>query len=119
PTQRQCRDVVNRLVGIQLGALPAGVLERVDDVRTDAEQPQLEYLEQPAGSSADDDALGGDWRIGAIGGGGFVQGVTFAGWGGRQRIVEGPRGRRSGTPAGCNGCTVVAVPEKSRLLVAG
>ena len=39
---RQRRDVVDRLVRIQLGALAARVLQRVDDVGLDAEQPQLE-----------------------------------------------------------------------------
>ena len=44
-----------------------------------AEQPQLENLEQPTRSGADDDGLGGDRRSGASSGGGLVQGVTFAG----------------------------------------
>ena len=52
---RQRRNVVDRLVRIQLGALPARVRERIDDVRADAEQPELEHLEQAAGAGADDD----------------------------------------------------------------
>ena len=55
---RQRRDVVDRLVRIQLRALPARMLQRIDDVRADAEQPQLEHLEQAAGAGADDDDLG-------------------------------------------------------------
>src|SRR5882672_5185637 len=51
---RQRRNVVDRLVGIELGALTAGMGERVDDVRRDPEQPELEDLEQPARSCADD-----------------------------------------------------------------
>ncbi len=55
---RHRRNVVNRLVGIQLRALAAGVRERIDDVSIDAEQPKLEHLEQPAGTGTDDHDLG-------------------------------------------------------------
>src|SRR5208283_3948674 len=54
---RQRRDVVDGLVGIELGTLSARMLQRVDHVRADAEESQLEHLEQPAGSGADDDDL--------------------------------------------------------------
>jgi hypothetical protein len=57
---RQGRDVVNRLVGIQLGALPARRRERVEHVRLDAEQAELEDLEQPRRTGADDDRFGRD-----------------------------------------------------------
>jgi hypothetical protein len=59
---RQRRNVVDRLVGIELGALTARMLERVDDVRLDAEQPELEHLEQPARARTDDDGVRFDWR---------------------------------------------------------
>src|SRR5687767_1131135 len=59
---RQRRDVVDRLVGIELGALTARMLERVDDVRLDAEQPELEHLEQPARACTDDDGVRLDRR---------------------------------------------------------
>ena len=60
----QRRDVVDRLVGIQLGTLAARVLERVDDVALDAEQAELEDLEQAGGAGADDQGVGfdGRWR---------------------------------------------------------
>jgi len=54
------------------------VSQRVDHVRADAEQAQLEYLEQPAGTSADDDGVSGDRRVGTGNGGSVVQGTTFA-----------------------------------------
>ena len=52
---RHGRNVVDRLVGIQLDALAAGRLQRIDDLRLQAEQPELEYLEQAARPGADDD----------------------------------------------------------------
>ena len=57
------RDVVNRLVRIQLGALTADLGKRVDDGRTHAEQPQLEDLKQADRPGAD------DHRFHGIGGG--------------------------------------------------
>ena len=42
-------DVVDRLVGIQLGALSAGRAQRIDEVAGDSQQSELEHLEQPAG----------------------------------------------------------------------
>jgi hypothetical protein len=59
---RQRRDVVDRLVGIELGALTARMLERVDDVRLDAEQPELKHLKQPARTRTDDDGVRFDRR---------------------------------------------------------
>ena len=61
---RQRRYVVDRLVGVQLGALSAGVPQRIHHLGTDPEEAQLEHLEQPAGTCADDDDLGGDGRRG-------------------------------------------------------
>ena len=60
---RQRRNVVDRLLRIQLTALPARMLERVDDVRVDAEQAQLEDLEQATGAGADDDDVGLDGAV--------------------------------------------------------
>ena len=57
---RQGRNVVNRLFRVQLRALSAGILERIDQVGLDAEQTELEHLEQSAGTGADNDHLGGD-----------------------------------------------------------
>ena len=55
---RQRRNVVDGLFGIQLAALTAGMLQRIDDVRVNAEQTQLEDLKQAAGTGADDDDVG-------------------------------------------------------------
>ena len=54
---RKRRNVVDRLVRIELGALAARVRERIDHVAADAEQSQLEHLEQPAGARSDNDDL--------------------------------------------------------------
>jgi len=51
----QRRNIVDRLVGIQFGALPAYLSERVHHVGMNVEQPQFEDLEQAAGTRADDD----------------------------------------------------------------
>ncbi len=55
---RYPRDVVDRLVRIQLGALAANDPHRVDDVRLDAEEPELEHLEQPDRAGAHDQGVG-------------------------------------------------------------
>src|SRR6185312_1648863 len=60
---RQRRNVVDGLVRIELGALAAGMRQRIDDAAADAEEPQLEDLEQAAGTRSDDDDLRRD-RIG-------------------------------------------------------
>ena len=59
-THRQRRDVVDRLVRVELRALAARVLERVHDVALHAQQAELEHREQAGRASADDDALGLD-----------------------------------------------------------
>ena len=48
-------NVINRLVGIQLGALTAGLRQGIDDVSADPEKPEFEDLEQSDGAGADDD----------------------------------------------------------------
>src|SRR5262249_20951476 len=60
PTDRQRRDVVDRLVGIQLRALAAGVRKRVDDFAFHAEETELEHGEEAHGTRANDDAFGAD-----------------------------------------------------------
>jgi len=68
----QRRDVVDRLVRIEFGALPAGRLERIEDMGLDPEQPEFEDLEQPAGARADDHHVGTEGR--GLGGGGIRRG---------------------------------------------
>jgi hypothetical protein len=57
---RQCRDVVDGLVRIQLRTLSARMGQRIHDVGADAEQAKLEGLEEAAGASADDDGVSAD-----------------------------------------------------------
>ena len=54
---RQSRNVVDRLFGIQLGALAAGLVQDVDDVGLDVDQAQLEHGKQPDRPRADDDGI--------------------------------------------------------------
>ena len=56
-------DVVDRLFRIELGALPAGLLQDVDDVRLDVEQAELEHRKQADGPGADDHGVGLDGRL--------------------------------------------------------
>ena len=53
----QRRNVVDRLVRVQLGTLPAGLRQRIDDVRRDAEEAEFEDLEQARGAGANDDCF--------------------------------------------------------------
>ena len=41
-------NVVDRLLGIELGALAAGPVENVDDVAFDVDEAELEHGEKPA-----------------------------------------------------------------------
>ncbi len=54
------RDVVDGLVGVELGALAADVGQGVHHMRGDALQAELEDLEEPHGPRADDDRIGFD-----------------------------------------------------------
>ena len=57
PLRRNLRDrrnVVDRLLGIELGALAADLVEDVDEVALDVEQAKLEHGEQPDRACADD-----------------------------------------------------------------
>jgi hypothetical protein len=55
---RMARDVVDRLLGIERGALAARHVEGVDDMAAHAQHPALEDGEQPDGPGADDDDVG-------------------------------------------------------------
>ena len=55
---RNGRNVVDRLVGIQLNGLAAGVGQRIDDVGFYLQQAQFENLEQAHRASPDDDGIG-------------------------------------------------------------
>ena len=60
---RDGRNVVDRLVRIQLGALAARLSNGIHDLGFQAKETQLEYLEQAAGSCAYDDDIGGDHEL--------------------------------------------------------
>ncbi len=68
-------DIVDRFVGIELRTLAAGVRERIHEMRADAQQAELEHLEQAAGAGSDDDDLRFDGRRG--GGCGLAQGDGY------------------------------------------
>src|ERR1700689_2278205 len=51
----QRRNVVNRLVRIELSALTAGQAQGIDDVCADAKKAQFEDLKEANGARADDD----------------------------------------------------------------
>ena len=51
-------NVVDRLLGIELGALAADLVEDVDEVRLDVEQAELEHGEQPHRPRADNENVG-------------------------------------------------------------
>ena len=55
---RYGRNVVDRLVRIELRALPAGLPQGVHEVCADAEQPEFKHLEQPAGTRANYQCIG-------------------------------------------------------------
>ncbi len=54
---RNAGNVVDRLFRIELGALPADLVEDVDEVGLDVEQAKLEHGEQSAGARADDQRI--------------------------------------------------------------
>ena len=55
---RNGRNVVDRLVRVEFGALASGLAQRIHDVSVDAQQPQLEYLEESAGTGAHNQCIG-------------------------------------------------------------
>jgi hypothetical protein len=56
--RRHGRDVVDRLLAVEEGALATSEWQRVDHVAVDPEQPELERLEQADRSGADDERVG-------------------------------------------------------------
>ncbi len=56
--RRVRRDVIDRLFGIQRGALPAGLAERVDQHRAQLQHPQFEHREQTDRAGSDDGDVG-------------------------------------------------------------
>ena len=50
-------DVVDRLLGIELGALPPGAIENVDDLAFDVDQAELEHGEETDRAGADNDCI--------------------------------------------------------------
>lgn len=55
---RYGRNIVDRLVRVELGALSARFPQGIDDMRIDAQQSQLKDLEQPAGTGANNQCIG-------------------------------------------------------------
>ncbi len=63
---RDRRDVVDRLVRIQLGALTADGRQGVHHFGFHAQQAQFENLKQAAGAGTDDDRVCDDGQFGSI-----------------------------------------------------
>ena len=63
PAGGQGGYVIDRLVGVQLGALPAGRAQRIHEVAGDSQQSELEHLEQPARAGTDDHDFSDDRRL--------------------------------------------------------
>ena len=96
---RQRRDVVYRLVRIELGALATRSCQGVEQMRLDAEQAELEHLEQTTGARTDDHDFGTDRLHDRSHGGNITQGGVLWSLAKTQRILaEGRRCRfpRSG-----------------------
>ena len=58
-------NVVDRLVRIQLGTLPARLADRIDNLRLEAEKTQLKNLEQAAGPCPNHDNISTDHLYGS------------------------------------------------------
>jgi hypothetical protein len=56
---RKARNVVDRLLGIEFGALPADLGQDVDEMGPDVEQSKLEHRKQPARARANDHDIRG------------------------------------------------------------
>ena len=69
-------NVVDRLLGIEFGALPADLVENVDDVRLDVDEAQLKDGEQSDRTGADDQGVRLDRRTGLLIGGRGGDGVA-------------------------------------------
>ncbi len=57
----ESRNVVDRLFGIELGALSARPIENVDDVAFEVDQTQFEHGEQTHGARANNHDIGDDF----------------------------------------------------------
>src|SRR5207249_11676128 len=60
---RHARNVVDRLLWIELGALAARAVENVDHVTFDIEKAELENRKQPAWPCANDNRVGGNHLV--------------------------------------------------------
>jgi hypothetical protein len=60
---RERGDVIDGLIRIQLRALTARCVQRIHDMRGDAEKAKLKHLKKPARAGADDDDLRLDWLV--------------------------------------------------------
>src|SRR5262249_39110015 len=65
---RQGRNVVDRLFGIEFGALAADLVKDVDEMRLDVEQAEFKYGKKTAGAGANDeygslDRIGDAWVL--------------------------------------------------------
>ena len=60
----QTRNVVDRLLRIELGALSARAVENIDQMAFDVDEAELEHGEQPDRACADDDDVCGDDFVG-------------------------------------------------------
>ena len=54
---RNCRNIVDRLVGVQFNWLTTGVGQAVNHVRLDLQQAQLKHLKQAHRARANDDRI--------------------------------------------------------------
>jgi hypothetical protein len=59
----EARDVVDRLLGIELGALAAGPIENVNHMGLDVDEAELEHGEQPDRACPNDHGIGLDHFI--------------------------------------------------------
>ena len=57
-TKGKTRNIVDRLVGVELGALAAELVENVDDMRLHVQEAQFENGEQAARPCANDQHIG-------------------------------------------------------------
>jgi hypothetical protein len=56
---RESRNVIDGLLGIELGALAARSIENVDDMSFQPRKPKLKHGEQADGACANNDDIGG------------------------------------------------------------
>src|SRR5262245_44729193 len=56
---RQCRNVIDRLFGVEFGALPARPVENINDVAFNVEQAEFENRKQAAWAATNNHRVGG------------------------------------------------------------